>query len=150
LGEYFDKYQDTFDKKCLSEFSFKEFKVRLDNVPITGNIDKVDISDDQTAIAVDFKTGNPNNKTYQQDYYRQILFYKILADNCPQFKYKIKEGMLDYIQKCQQKKIEIKDEDLENLKKLIKDVYQKIINLEFNQIGENCDDQNHIHQFQKV
>lgn len=150
LSAYFDKYQDTFDRKCLSEFSFKEFNVHLDNIPITGNIDKVDILDEQTALAVDFKTGNPNNKIYQQDYYRQILFYKILADNCPQFKYKIKEGMLDYIQKCQQKKIEIKDEDLDNLKKLIKEVYQKIINLEFNQIGEDCNDQNHIHQFQKI
>ena len=150
LSLYFDKYQSTFDKESLSEFSFKPCDVHLDNVPITGNIDKVEILDNNHAIAVDFKTGNPSNHSYDADYRRQILFYKLLADNCPQFKYTIDSGLLDYIQGCQQKKIEIKEQELDDLKKLIKEVYHKIINLEFNQIGEKCDDKAHIHQFQKI
>lgn len=150
LSLYFDKYQDTFKNENLSEFSFKPFNVHLGDIPITGNIDKIEIQKDKTAIAVDFKTGNPDNRDNDQDYQRQILFYKILADNCPQFKYKINSGVLDYIKKTKRKNIEIKEKDLSDLKILIKDVYNRILNLEFNQIGEKCKDENHIHQFQKV
>ena len=113
-------------------------------------IDKIEIQKDLHAIAVDFKTGNPDKRDNDDDYQRQILFYKILADNCPQFKYKINAGILDYIKKTKRKNIEIKEKDLSNLKILIKDVYNKILNLEFNQIGEKCKDENHIHQFQKI
>lgn len=150
LGIYFDTYKDTFDNECLSEFSFKSFGVHLDDVPITGNIDKIDIKKDETATVVDFKTGNPDRHDNDADYQRQILFYKLLADNCPQFKYQVKFGILDYIKKCKQKNIEIKENDLEDLKLLIKEVYNKILNLEFNQIGEKCKDESHIHQFQKI
>jgi len=150
LSLYYDKYLDTFKNENLSEFSFKPFNVHLDNIPITGNIDKIEIQKDLHAIAVDFKTGNPDKRDNDDDYQRQILFYKILADNCPQFKYKINAGILDYIKKTKRKNIEIKEKDLSNLKILIKDVYNKILNLEFNQIGEKCKDENHIHQFQKI
>jgi len=150
LGEYFDKYKNTFDNECLSEFSFKSFGVHLDNVPITGNIDKIEIKTGSMATVVDFKTGNPDRRDNDADYQRQILFYKLLADNCPQFKYKVDLGMLDYIKKCKQKNIEIKEKDLQDLKILVKDVYNKILNLEFNQIGEKCKDESHIHQFQKI
>lgn len=150
LSLYYDKYLDTFKNENLSEFSFKPFNVHLDNIPITGNIDKIEIQKDLHATAVDFKTGNPDKRDNDDDYQRQILFYKILADNCPQFKYKINAGVLDYIKKTKRKNIEIKEKDLSNLKILIKDVYNKILNLEFNQIGEKCKDENHIHQFQKI
>jgi DNA helicase-2/ATP-dependent DNA helicase PcrA len=150
LSFYFDKYLDTFDTESLSEFSFKPLNVHLDNIPITGNIDKIEIQKDKTAIAFDFKTGNPDNRDNDADYQRQILFYKILADNCPQFKYKINSGILDYIKKTKRKNIEIKEKDLSDLKILIKDIYNKILNLEFNQIGEKCKDENHIHQFKKI
>jgi len=150
LSAYFDKYQDTFDQKCLSEFSFKSFNVHVDDVPITGNIDKVEIHENNKAIAVDFKTGNPAKRDNDDDYKRQIMFYKILADNCSQFEFKIESGKLDYIKKCQQKEISITPEGIQDLKVLIKDVYNKILNLEFNQIGEKCEDRDHIHQFQKV
>lgn len=149
LSAYFDHYKDSFNFNCLSEFNFKSLNVHLDDVPITGNIDKIDIDGDK-GIVVDFKTGNPDNREHDADYTRQILFYKLLADNAPQFKYKIQFGLLDYIRNCKQRKIEIKKEDLENLKVLVKEVYNKILNLEFNKIGEKCKDESHIHQFKKI
>ena len=150
LSAYYEKYHDTIKFSSLLEYDFRKFDTHLDEVPITGKIDKIDILKNDQVEVVDFKTGNPDNAANAPDYLRQILFYKLLGDNTPEFRYKIESGLLDYLQKCKQKSIIIKDEDLENLKIQIKDVYNKILRLDFNHIGEQCKDENHLHQFQKI
>ncbi len=149
LSEYYHHYQDSFQGKFLLEYDFKKLNVYLDNVPITGRIDKLELNG-REAVAVDFKTGSFKNNRHKEDYQRQILFYKLLGDHCPQFPYQIKSGVLDYIGECRRQPVAINPESLEKLVDLIKEVYCKILKLEFNQIGQDCEDKDHFHQFQKV
>lgn len=70
-------------------------------------------------------------------YYRQLLFYKLLAENDSEFNsnYNIKEVALDFVEwKNDQYKylvIELNNEDFENFKILLKDSREKINNINF-------------------
>lgn len=160
LVAYYQNYKNEFNCNCITEYDFNYDHVHLDNIPITGKIDKIEILDSKTddkfnINVVDFKTGNPDGK-YKElkeegDYFRQLVFYKILAENDPAFKYHVHLGTIDFVQKSKQKNnfvkktFEINGEETENLKKLIKEVYQKIINLDFNHLGDNCRDEQELH-----
>lgn len=164
LTEYYNNYQSTFDKNTLTDFDFAPNNVYLDKIPITGKIDEIKISDQkingkQVAEVIDFKTGNPDGK-YKElskdgDYFRQLVFYKILSDLDLTFKYVINKGTIHFIQKSKtrnkfiQNSFEFSQNDIDNLKDLIQKTYQKIINLEFNQIGEDCQDKDHLHSLLK-
>jgi DNA helicase-2/ATP-dependent DNA helicase PcrA len=160
LSEYYQNYHDSFDCDCLTEFDFAAEHVHLDDIPLTGKIDKVEIlktSKDgvKDVNVVDFKTGNPDTKSKELkedgEYFRQLVFYKILADSDPSFNYNVVSGTIDFVQKSKYKKNFVKkdfvvtEKQVEDLKKLIKEVYQKILNLEFQKIGDNCPDRNHLH-----
>jgi DNA helicase-2/ATP-dependent DNA helicase PcrA len=108
---------------------------------------------------IDFKTGNPDGK-YKElspdgDYFRQLVFYKLLATLDPNFKYNVVKGTIDFVEKSKQKEtfirreFDITEEHLQGLKNLIKETYQKIISFEFNIIGENCRNSNHLHHLFK-
>jgi DNA helicase-2/ATP-dependent DNA helicase PcrA len=164
LNEYYLNYQSSFDKNNLTDFDFAPNHVYLDQIPITGKIDEIKILDQKingkpVAEVIDFKTGNPDGK-YKElskdgDYFRQLVFYKILSDLDLTFKYTINKGTIDFVQKSKtrnkfiQNSFEFSQTDIDNLKDLIKEIYQKIINLEFNQIGEDCKDRDHLHSLLK-
>lgn len=164
LTEYYTNYQSSFDKNTLTDFDFAPNNVYLDQIPITGKIDEIKIYDQkingkQVAEVIDFKTGNPDGK-YKElskdgDYFRQLVFYKILSDLDLTFKYVINKGTIDFIQKSKtrnkfiQNSFEFSQNDIDDLKDLIQKTYQKIINLEFNQIGEDCQDKDHLHSLLK-
>jgi DNA helicase-2/ATP-dependent DNA helicase PcrA len=164
LREYYSNYQESFNISTVTEFDFAPNNVHLDSIPITGKIDKIQISDNKIngkleVEVVDFKTGNPDGK-YKElskdgDYFRQLVFYKILADLDSTFKYVVTKGTIDFVQKSKtrnkfiQNSFEFSEEDINNLKKLIKETYQKIISLEFNIIGEDCQDKDHLHSLKK-
>lgn len=160
LSSYYDFYKDSFSGNCLLDYDFKDHNVFLANIPITGKIDKIEINDNQNANVVDFKTGNPDTKfkelSKEGDYFRQLVFYKILAAHDPQFKFKVKNGTIDFIQKSKRinafikRKFEITIEDEKNLRTLINDVYQKILNLDFNHLGKDCRDDQGLHDLYRV
>lgn len=164
LRDYYLNYQLFFNKDTVTDFDFSPNHVFLDGIPITGKIDKIQIFDEKingklTAEVVDFKTGNPDGK-YKElskdgDYFRQLVFYKILSDLDPTFRYVITKGTIDFVQKSKtrnkfvQNTFEFSENDIDSLKELIKEVYEKIINLEFNKIGEDCQDKDHLHSLLK-
>jgi len=164
LIEYYTNYQSSFYKNNITDFDFAPNHVFLDKIPITGKIDEIKILDQkingkEVAEVIDFKTGNPDGK-YKElskdgDYFRQLVFYKILSDLDLTFKYIITRGTIDFVQKSKtrnkfiQNSFEFSQTDIDNLKNLIKEIYQKIINLEFNQIGEECQDRDHLHSLLK-
>jgi len=164
LNEYYINYESSFDKNNLTDFDFAPNHVYLDEIPITGKIDEIKISDQkingkEIAEVIDFKTGNPDGK-YKElskdgDYFRQLVFYKILSDLDLTFKYVINKGTIDFVQKSKsrnkfiQNSFEFSQTDIDSLKNLIREIYKKIINLEFNQIGEDCQDRDHLHSLFK-
>lgn len=135
-------------------------KAILDGTHLTGRIDKVEMIDEKEKLVrvIDYKTGKSKThneiegKTASADlsererllpesirgrYKRQLLFYRLLADLDQTFPYKVQEGVFDFVEpdartgKFTQRSFIIKDEDVDDLKSLIKDVMQEIRSLSF-------------------
>jgi len=161
LPDYYQHYKNSFSSDCLSEYDFGKSKIFVDGIPVTGKIDRIQPISDSTrklphAKVVDYKTGQPDNKSVgpDSDYYRQLVFYKILADNDPNFPFHVTSGSIDFIQKNKQgkfiqKEINFKPEDMTNLRLLIKEIYAKILNLDFNHLGHKCRDHEDLHRLLK-
>lgn len=151
LKEYYQTRHTTFRIPMNNEFSFLTHKVVLDNIPLTGQIDRIDLIDEQisTVNVVDYKTGRTRSEnevrglTDNSDggLYRQIAFYKLLGDLDPWFKYNIVSGELDFVESGKQVRLEVLPADLEGLKGEIREAYQNIQDLKFDKIekGQPCD-----------
>ncbi len=146
LGEYYDKYINEFATNV--EIEWKVGRYFLDGVPVTGKIDKIEISGDGCTI-VDYKTGDPersgnaltaapNDKDPNGgDYWRQMVFYKLLLENHEDRRLKVNMGMFDYIQKnsktgeYKRYYIPMFPQDEEIVRAQLKDTYARIMNHEF-------------------
>ena len=158
LPDYYHQYQSSFSADCLSEYDFAVSKVFVNDTPITGKIDRIQPTKGSTknlpnAQVFDYKTGRPDHKNLGRngDYFRQLVFYKILADNSPNFPFHIATGTIDFIQKNKQSQFIQKDyhfakQDILTVIDLIEKTYQNILNLEFNHIGTNCRDRQSLHR----
>ncbi|HEX8923402.1 MAG TPA: PD-(D/E)XK nuclease family protein, partial [Patescibacteria group bacterium] len=163
LSDYYDHYQSEFNCECLIDYDFKPDNVFMDGIPLTGKVDKIDILPSinnglSNVNVIDFKTGNPDTKAQEMklgaDYFRQLVFYKILADNDPNFKYHVTSGSIDFVQKSKRsdkfvkKDYPLTDKDVAEVKVLIREVYQKILNLEFDP-SPDCEDRDGLHELIK-
>jgi DNA helicase-2/ATP-dependent DNA helicase PcrA len=153
LTDYYNHYQTEFNGNCFTEHDFRFHGIRLNGIPITGKIDKIDIIDKNHVNVVDFKTGKPDNKygelSRDGDYFRQLVFYKILCENSATFPYKVTQGTIDFIEKTKSgefKRVtfEITSDDVNNLTQLIAETYAKIADLEFIP-SRTCRDPDHVH-----
>lgn len=153
LTDYYLHYQNEFNGNCFTEHDFRFYNARLENIPLTGKIDKIDIVDSKTVAVVDFKTGNPDTK-YQElskdgDYFRQLVFYKILCQNAHGFPYQVSSGTIDFIEKSktgQYKRLNfpLTPDHVSLLTGQIKETFNKILKLEFTP-NSNCRDPDHLH-----
>src|SRR5690606_29759418 len=93
---------------------------------------------------VDYKTGKPktrndvmgNTKTSNGDYYRQLVFYKLLLSRFADGQYRMDGGVIDFVEpddkgKLHREAFEISDEEVETLIETIQDVIHEIITLSF-------------------
>lgn len=153
LTKYYSHYQNEINGNYLIEHDFKTFNVRLNDIPLTGKIDRMDLLPDNRVNVVDYKTGRPDSK-YKElspdgDYFRQLVFYKILCDNAHGFKYHVVSGSIEFVQtdnkgQFRKNNFNITSDNTDKLSQLIQDTYSKIQKLEF-PIGESCDDRDHLH-----
>lgn len=159
LSNYYDQYFDTIKTDNISEYNFYSDNIVFDQIPLTGKIDLIEKQTDGKIKVIDFKTGNPDSK-YQElspqgDYFRQLVFYKLLLDIKNDSRFKFGSGVIDFVEKSKsknaylRKEFDITPDHLDSLKAQIKDVYQKILNLEFFETGPNCSDKNHLHYLLK-
>jgi len=133
------------------ELSHAEYE----GVPIKGFLDKVEIHKDFVHV-VDYKTGNPNSyKTKAKlkgpseknenggDYWRQLVFYKILTNSDKKHEWNMVSGEIDFIEPDRKTgefsnyKMVVTDEDIDKVGEQILETYKKIENLEFD---KTCDD----------
>jgi DNA helicase-2/ATP-dependent DNA helicase PcrA len=167
LNEYYDKYISEFWKEV--EIEYKVSRYMLDGVPVTGKIDKIECHEDG-CVVVDYKSGDPDRSagTYTNgpnekdpnggDYWRQMVFYKLLLENNPDKTFKFKTGIFDYIEKGkktnQYKRVEVHvfATDEEIVRKQLKDAYVRIMNHDFDKgCGEeDCNWCNFAKQYQLV
>lgn len=146
LAEYYDKYINTFATNV--EIEFKISRYQLDGVPVTGKIDKMEI-DGGDCVVIDYKTGDPDKYSNQLtagpsekeplggDYWRQMVFYKLLIENYPEKPFKVSMGIFDYIEKGKKSneykriRVPMTAADEETVRAQLKDSYIRIMNHEF-------------------
>jgi DNA helicase-2/ATP-dependent DNA helicase PcrA len=152
LTNYYARYRDQFSPNVLTEFSFDGHGVHVDGIPLTGQLDKIELLD-ATDIqksgrwregahvnVVDYKTGNPERGAAKvkagEDYFRQLVFYKLLCDSSAKFPYVMDSGEVDFVQPNKKgeyikKQVKISDSDIDELKATIKRVCAEIHELKF-------------------
>lgn len=157
MSSYYDHYHDSWT--VVREFK-QEHSVKLSEykgIPINGKIDSIAIYDDKMEV-IDYKTGKytyavsklkpPQKGDDEQmdnggDYWRQIVFYKLLLQNDPKINKSMKSGTMDFIEthndKHIRKTIEVEDSHIDVVEKQLQDSYKKIQNHEFDQF---CEDEN--------
>ncbi|MFA6408075.1 MAG: 3'-5' exonuclease, partial [Candidatus Paceibacterota bacterium] len=92
-------------------------------VPLTGKLDRLDMKSDGTVSVVDYKTGKAKSendikgltKSGDGNYYRQLVFYKLLLDK--DGRYMMNEGALHFVEpdekgKCVIRKFVITDAEV--------------------------------------
>ncbi len=145
LADYYDHYISTLHKDV--EIEFKVPRYFLDGVPVTGKIDKIELYGD-TCKVVDYKTGDPDRSATPMtappnekepnggDYWRQMVFYKLLLENYEEKRHKVTMGTFDFVQKSKngsyrQVVIPVYEKDELIVRGQLKDVYNRIMNHEF-------------------
>lgn len=129
------------------EVEVKINRFYLEGIPVTGKMDKLEISGDGCTV-IDYKTGNPGKKEYLSppneknplggDYWRQMVFYKLLLENNPDKPYKVRLGAFDYIEPDRKTGrphdlvyVPMSEADETTVRQQLKDAYGRIMNHEF-------------------
>jgi DNA helicase II / ATP-dependent DNA helicase PcrA len=145
LSDYYDQYHSEFNRDV--EIEWKVPRYYLAGIPVTGKIDKIELDGNECTV-VDYKTGDPDNAGIENirqpdeknpfggDYWRQMIFYKMLIENFAERNWVVNTGIFDFVQKNKQGvykrfTIPMYKQDEEMVMKLLKDSYAKIMNHEF-------------------
>ncbi len=145
LPELYDTYVTDWEKNVLLEHRIDN--VEYKGVPIKGNVDKIELHGSDVNV-IDYKTGKyatskskllpPTEKEPNGgDYWRQIIFYKLLIENDRKTTYKVVTGELDFVEpdavtkKPTKHKIFISPEDEQIVSNQVISSYAKIKNHEF-------------------
>ena len=150
LRRYVQQYAQSFSPGSLLEYDFRRHGVHVDDIRLTGKLDKIEIVDEakKLVVVVDYKTGNPDSAARHfrnggGDYWRQLVFYKLLTELSPQFPYTMVRGELDFIQPSRRtgqfikKAYEVSPSDTKELAETIRQVWSEIKALKFLE-AEGC------------
>ncbi len=137
---FYKQRKDFFDRDSEIEKNFKDQGCFVDDVGITGKIDKM-IKKGKEIEVTDFKTGKPlqswNNELKSWKYKYQLIFYKILIESSRDFnQYRVRNGLLEFVEPDKEGNIillplEIDEEEAREVRELIRIVGKKIKNLDF-------------------
>ena len=149
LSAYFDKYLVALDVKIKYHMEAKIDNVEYHGIPIKGVLDKVAVYKDYVEVT-DYKTGNPtshrnkpklyaSNAKYPDggDYWRQIVFYKILCDSDRRHNWNMTSGTMDFLEPDRktkdfhQTKYNVSPEQIEIVGEQIKSTWKGIQNHDF-------------------
>ncbi len=155
LLSYFKEYKESWDLPKHMMFEHKVILANYQGVPVSGMIDRIDQYKDYLYV-IDYKTGNADsgflNKKLKEgneekeeiggDYWRQMVFYKILTDNDPRLNHKMTSGEVNMLEQkkdgsFKRKKYTISPKDEALLSKQITESYKQIMNHEFR---EGCNE----------
>lgn len=146
LNDYYDTFINEFAKNVEVEYRIPRYM--LNGIPVTGKIDKMEF-DATGCTVVDYKTGDPDKASNAYtaapnekeplggDYWRQMVFYKIIIEHYPEQTWKVKAGRFEYVERSKKDNahkqiyIPIYAQDEEIVMKQLKDTYTGIMNHEF-------------------
>jgi len=145
LSGWYDAYKDTLARQVLVEFKIKGILLSPE-VRLTGVLDKIEFNEQGGGVTVvDYKTKQPmsraaimgQTKTDQSgNFYRQLVFYKLLLDRYEDGKYQMSAGEIDFIEpnssgKYKKEKFEITYVETKELEDLILKLTDEILSLAF-------------------
>jgi len=144
--EYYNNYTHQFSRDVAIELKIPRYS--LDGVPVTGKIDKIEFEGDNCTV-VDYKTGDPDKSAKPLtsgpnekdplggDYWRQMVFYKLLIENWQEKNWKVTIGMFDYVEKGRTSNeykriyVPVYAQDEAIVRQQLKEAYSRIMNHEF-------------------
>lgn len=148
LKGYYAEYHGEWNRKTINELFVRG--VLLDGIKLTGMIDKLELEDEAAqhgspVRVFDYKTGKPKSKNHIMgktqalgagDYYRQLVFYKLLLDGYQDGRYRMREGVIDFVEPNERglykrEVFSIEKDEAEELKGEIRRVASEIRNLSF-------------------
>jgi DNA helicase-2/ATP-dependent DNA helicase PcrA len=143
LGGYFDAFRTSWNQRTLAEFSIQG--VLLDDIRLTGKIDKMEFSGEGGRVCVvDYKTSRPKTrgeiegltKTSDGNIKRQLVFYRLLLDRFERGRYQMVSGRIDFIEpdakgKYHSESFEVASEEIEKLEETVRQAANEITNLSF-------------------
>lgn len=144
LGAYYDNFLITSSGNRLKNYPIKQLaEYAVDGIMLSkdlmikGRIDRVDINKDGTAHVVDYKTGKAKSrnqiagltKDSDGNYYRQLVFYKLLLEKAKL--YKVKDAELDFVEGPKREAFAPSDREVGELEAQIKEVAKAILAGEF-------------------
>jgi len=146
LSDYYDRNIQLWP--TLVEIEYKVPRYNLEGVPVTGKIDKLELEGD-TCTVVDYKTGDPDKSSKANtappddkspnggDYWRQMVFYKLLLENAPDSRWRVSMGLFDYVEpgrtsgEYRQIRVPVFEQDEQIVRAQLRDSYTRIMNHEF-------------------
>jgi DNA helicase II / ATP-dependent DNA helicase PcrA len=147
IDHYFDATHELWQPSLLVERWFgTTTPIVVEGLRLIGKIDRIDLIDDvaKTVRVVDYKTGRVRSRndilgqTASSDggYWRQLLFYKLLADSATDFHWTVQEGELIFLEpndsgKFKSERFTILPEQVNELKTTLQKVQSELQSLEF-------------------
>ncbi|PHN03675.1 ATP-dependent helicase [Flavilitoribacter nigricans] len=143
LSAYYRRHVGEWHKAVRVELTIRNTEIQ--GVPINGMIDKLELHGSAHAQVVDYKTGSKDasklrrpNKTYPYggNYWRQLVFYKILFESYDKSGRKVDKGSIAYLDpdtkgQFQTKHITFTAEDVRQVKAYIQQTYERIMAQDF-------------------
>ncbi len=149
LSHYYEEYKETWNLPRQMMFEHKVTLANYQGVPVSGMIDRIDQYKDYIYV-IDYKTGNADSgflgkklkkgneeeEVIGGDYWRQMVFYKILTDHDPRLQHKMTSGEVNMLEQkkdgsFKKAKYVITPQEEALVSKQIAESYEKIMNHEF-------------------
>ncbi len=138
---------DYYEAKCFSitklpkvllEFNFKKFGISIDNIPITGKLDKIEFlnNDLLDAIIVDYKSGKSKPINNKDNIWRQFVFYDLLCRNTKNLQWKTQKFIAEFLTPDTKKgfirsEIFINEDDRITVLEELRQAHESILSLKF-------------------
>jgi DNA helicase-2/ATP-dependent DNA helicase PcrA len=142
LEAYLQARSDTFHAGDRAEYNFRNENVMIDEIRLTGKIDRMLIDHANKVITViDYKTGSSydrwTNDLKLHKYRLQLYCYKILIEHSRTYRgYKVAEGLLEFVEpneagKISSLRLQFDDRELQQTIQLLQAVWNKTMSLDF-------------------
>ncbi len=143
LKRYYQYHYGRWSKKVIVEYTIRTAEIA--GVPLTGTLDKIEFKESQSIHIVDYKTGRqqarktrrPTDKNpYGGIYWRQLVFYKLLYEHFDKTGKMARSAEIAYLDpgpdgQPQQEIINFKVEDTQQVKQMLQNAYQSILEHDF-------------------
>ena len=147
LRAYYNQFVHKFSKTVVVE---KTVVAEIDGVPVRGILDKIEYRADGSVHIVDYKTGKQADEKLRRpstrnplggDYWRQLVFYKLLYENFRANLIRVTSGEISYVEAdlrghFKTKTFDFEPKDSQILRGLISESWQRIQAQDFKGCGK--------------